>query len=89
MIRISSRCFSVSSIIERAILRVDVVLLLNHAGTGPVTKHALNADERLFQRRAAGQFYSKPAPNIWYGSAAAARWPSWIRNRQPVWAVTS
>src|SRR4029077_8615256 len=37
-------------------------------GTGRVTKHALNAGERLFQRRAVGQFCSKPALNMWYGS---------------------
>ena len=37
-------------------------------GTGRATKHALNAGERLFQRRAVGQFCSKPALNMWYGS---------------------
>jgi hypothetical protein len=38
MIRISSRCLSVSSIIERPLFRVEhVVLLRKYAGTGPVT----------------------------------------------------
>jgi hypothetical protein len=60
--------FSVSSVIERPLFRVAHLVLLFAIGTGRMTKHALNAGEHLFQRRAVGQFCSKPALNMWYGS---------------------
>ena len=41
------------------------LVLLFAIGTGRMTKHALNAGEHLFQRRAVGQFCSKPALNMW------------------------
>jgi hypothetical protein len=79
-----SRGFSLSSVIERPLFRVaHLVLLLIPYGTGRVTNHALNAGEGLFQRRAVGQFCSKPALNMWYGSAVAARRTNRIRNGSP------